>query len=239
MKFLIVEDDLNAATVVKDSLVAFSHTVEISGDGSDALFLAKSYDYDAILLDNSLPGKDGLSVARELRSAGKATPILFMSVDGETDTKLQAFKNGADDYITKPFALEEMRARIEAVTRRTAVVNQSVLVIHDLSVDLNNHTVTRGGRVIHLTRKEFHMLEYFMRHIGKILSRAQLMEHVWTADGNPFSNTVEAHISNLRNKLNIGHKPNLIANVPGQGYVLDTPENLAKTTRDRARSSSY
>ena len=228
MKFLIVEDDLKTAAIVKDSLIAFSHTVEISSDGTDALFLAKSYDYDAILLDNSLPGRDGLSVARELRAAGKDTPILFMSVDGETDTKLQAFKNGADDYITKPFALEEMRARIEAVTRRTAVVNQSVLVIHDLSVDLNNHTVIRAGRTIHLTRKEFHMLEYFMRHVGKILSRAQLMEHVWTADGNPFSNTVEAHISNLRNKLNAGKKPNLIANVPGQGYVLDTPEKLAR-----------
>ena len=151
-----------------------------------------------------------------------------MSVDGETDTKLKAFKNGADDYITKPFALEEMRARIEAVTRRTAVVSQSAMSVEDLRVDLDNHTVTRSGRVIHLTRKEFHMLEFFMRHIGKILSRAQLMEHVWTADGNPFSNTVEAHISNLRNKLNAGRKPNLIANIPGQGYVLDTPENLAK-----------
>ncbi len=237
MKFLIVEDDLNMATVIKDSLAAFSHTVEISGDGTDALFLAKSYDYDAILLDNSLPRKDGLSICRELRAAGKDTPILFMSVDGETDTKLKAFKNGADDYITKPFALEEMRARIEAVTRRTATVKDPVLTIHDLSADMANHTVTRGGRVIHLTRKEFHMLEYFMGHIGKILSRAQLMERVWTADGNPFSNTVEAHISNLRNKLNIGHKPNLIANVPGQGYVLDTPENLSKIVCLRRSSS--
>jgi len=239
MKFLIVEDDLNTATIVKDSLMAYSHTVEISGNGTDALFLAKSYDYDAILLDNSLPGKDGLSICREIRSSGKTTPILFMSVDGETDTKLQAFRNGADDYMTKPFALEEMRARIDAVTRRTAVVNQSALSILDLSVDLNDHTVVRASRTIHLTRKEFHMLEYFMRHTGKILSRAQLMEHVWTADGNPFSNTVEAHISNLRNKLNAGRKPNLIANVPGQGYVLDTPERLAKITRDRAQSASY
>jgi two-component system OmpR family response regulator len=239
MKFLIVEDDLNTATIVKDSLMAYSHTVEISGNGTDALFLAKSYEYDAILLDNSLPGKDGLSICRDIRSAGKTTPILFMSVDDETDTKVQAFKNGADDYMTKPFALEEMRARIDAVTRRTAVVNQSALSILDLSVDLNDHTVIRAGRIIHLTRKEFHMLEYFMRHVGKILSRAQLMEHVWTADGNPFSNTVEAHISNLRNKLNAGRKANLIANVPGQGYVLDAPERLARMTRDRARSASY
>ena len=223
MKFLIVEDDLKTATVIKDSLVAFSHTVEISNDGNDALFLAKSYEYDAILLDNSLPGKDGMSICREIRSSGKTTPILFMSVDDETDTKLQAFKTGADDYITKPFALDEMRARIEAVTRRTAVVKRSALSIRNLSVDLDDHTVDRGGPAIHLTRKEFHMLEYFMRHFGKILSRAQLMEHVWTADGNPFSNTVEAHISNLRNKLNAGRKANLIANVPGQGYVLDCP----------------
>ena len=117
MKFLIVEDDLNTANVIKSSLAAYSHTVEISSDGTDGLFLAKSYDYDAILLDNSLPGKDGMSICREIRSAGKTVPILFMSVDDETDTKLQAFRNGADDYMTKPFALEEMRARIEAVTR--------------------------------------------------------------------------------------------------------------------------
>lgn len=228
MKFLIVEDDLNTATILKDSLTAHSHTVEISSDGADGLFMAKSYDYDAILLDNSLPKKDGLSICREIRSSGKSVPILFMSVDDETDTKLQAFKNGADDYMTKPFALEEMRARIEAVTRRTSTVKNPTMTVHDLSVDLDNHTVSRAGRVIRLTRKEFHMTEYFMRHVGKILSRAQLMEHIWTADGNPFSNTVEAHISNLRNKLNAGRKPNMIANVPGQGYVLDTPLKLAK-----------
>ena len=228
MKFLIVEDDLNTATILKESLAAFSHTVEITGDGADGLFLAKSYEYDAILLDNSLPNKDGLSVCREIRSAGKTTPILFMSVDGETDTKLKAFKNGADDYMTKPFPLEEMRARIDAVTRRSSAVKGSTVSVADLAIDLDNHMVSRGGKAVHLTRKEFHMLEYFMRNAGRILSRAQLMEHIWTADGNPFSNTVEAHISNLRNKLNAGHKPNLIANVPGQGYVLDTPENLVK-----------
>jgi len=237
MKVLIVEDDANTAKVVKDSLAAYSHTVEISDNGSDGLFMAKSYDYDAILLDNSLPGKDGLSVCREIRAAGKNTPIIFMSVDGETDTKLQAFKNGADDYITKPFALDEVRARLDAVTRRTATVKEAALSIADLSIDLNDHTVSRDSRPIHLTRKEFSMLEYFMRNQGKVLSRAQLMEHVWTADGNPFSNTVEAHISNLRNKLNASNKGNLIANIPGQGYVLDTPDKIIRITREREASA--
>jgi DNA-binding response OmpR family regulator len=138
-----------------------------------------------------------------------------------------ALKQGADDYVTKPFSLDELRARLDAVARRSPELKSSMLTVADLALDSDLNAVRRGKRQIHLTRKEFHMLQYLMKNAGMVLSRAQLMEHVWTADGNPFSNTVEAHIRNLRKKLNGGKAPNLIANVPGRGYVIDTPKRLA------------
>lgn len=228
MKVLVVEDDKNMAQMVKDSLAAYSHTIDVSPDGADGSFLGRSYVYDAIVLDYSLPKKDGLTVCEEIRKAGKTTPILFMSVAGDTETKIAAFKNGADDYITKPFALDELRARLDAITRRSPQLKSHVLSVGDLVLDQDTNSVERAGRMIHLTRKEFHMLQYFMQNVGTVLSRAQLMEHIWTADGNPFSNTVEAHIRNLRKKLTEKGEPNLIINVPGRGYLVDTAEKIAK-----------
>lgn len=228
MKVLVVDDDLKLAESVKDSLTAYSHTVELSPDGADGSFLARSYDYDAIILDYSLPKKDGLSVCREIRSAGKTMPILFLSNTDDVDTKIAAFKVGADDYVTKPFSLEELRIRLDAVSRRTPQIKNSILKVADLVLDQSMHSVSRGKKTFHLTRKEFHMLEYFMKNAGKVLSRAQIMEHIWTADVNPFSNTVEAHIRNLRKKISVDGTPNLIMNVPGRGYILDTPENLER-----------
>ncbi len=228
MKVLIVEDDRNMAQVVKESLTAHSHTVDISADGADGSFLARSYAYDAIVLDYNLPKKDGLAVCREIRAAGKNTPIVFMSVTDDSSTKIAALRQGADDYITKPFALDELRARLDAVVRRSPTIKQPTMRVGDLYIDAGMHVARRAEKPIHLTRKEFHMLEYFMQNAGTILSRAQLMEHIWTADGNPFSNTVEAHIRNLRKKLNSSGGSNLIINVPGRGYILDTSENLAR-----------
>jgi DNA-binding response OmpR family regulator len=227
MKILIVEDDRNTAEMIKNSLTACSHTVDVSHDGADGSFLARSYDYDAIVLDYALPKKDGLAVCREVRAAGKATPIIFLSVTDDPEMKVAALKQGADDYVTKPFSLDELRARLDAVARRSPELKPSMLTVADLALDSDLNAVRRGKRQIHLTRKEFHMLQYLMQNTGTVLSRAQLMEHVWTADGNPFSNTVEAHIRNLRKKLNSGKAPNLIANVPGRGYVIDTPKRLA------------
>mgnify|MGYP001593810657 FL=1 len=228
MKVLVVDDDTNLAETVRGSLAAHAHAVDVSRDGAAGSFLARSYEYDAIVLDYALPKKDGLSVCREIRGAGKNTPILFLSNTDDVETKIAAFKVGADDYITKPFSLEELRVRLDAVLRRTPQIKGAILSVADLTLDQNTHAVSRGKNQLKLTRKEFHMLEYFMQNAGKVLSRAQLMEHIWTADGNPFSNTVEAHIRNLRKKVNADGGPNLIQNVPGRGYILDTPENLEK-----------
>lgn len=228
MKVLVVDDDKNTAQLVKESLAAYSHTIDISGDGADGSFLARSYDYDAIILDYSLPKKDGITVCKEVRSAGKTTPILFISNTDDVDTKIDALSSGADDYITKPFSLAELKARVDAVARRPKVIKSSLLKVCDLNLDGSSNMVSRGAKSVHLTRKEFHILEYLMKNSGMVMSRPQIMEHVWTVDGNPFSNTVEAHIRNIRKKLNLGGAKNLILNIPGRGYVIDSPENHKK-----------
>lgn len=228
MKILIVEDDVNTANVLKMSLSADAHTVEVANDGIDGSFLARSYDYDAIVLDYTLPGKDGLAICDEIRKNGKTTPILFLSVTDDIDAKVQALSKGADDYMTKPFSLQELNARIKAVSRRPKNIRKSVINVADIVLDSEKQIVKRSGKVIRLTKKEFCLLEYLMNNVGVILSRPMLMEHVWTADSDPLSNTIEAHIAHLRKKINAGGKPNLIANVQGRGYIIDTVSNLKK-----------
>ncbi|MFA6295020.1 MAG: response regulator transcription factor [Candidatus Paceibacterota bacterium] len=226
MKVLVVEDDGEVSEMIKTTLIANDNVVEIATDGVNGSFLGRSFDYDVIILDNSLPKKDGLTVCKEVRSAGKSTPILFLTVDGDMETKISAFDRGADDFMMKPFALKELHARLKAITRRPALVKQNILRVHDMEMDTDKHYLKRGGKRIHLTHKEYGLLEYFMKNTGIVVSRALLMEHVWTADSNPFSNTIETHIRNLRKKINQGNKPDLIANITGRGYVMDTPENL-------------
>lgn len=221
MKVLIVEDDPHLAQLVKKSLIAKNYAVDIASDGSEGSFLGKMYDYDVIMLDYSLPKKDGLAVCKEIRSAGRTTPIIFLSVIDDLKVKVSALNQGADDYLVKPFELEELHARLEALLRRPRIkVPKSVLKAGDIVMDLNKRSVTRGKTEIHLTRKEFGVLEYLMRNKGNPVSRVLIMEHVWTADSDIFSNTVETHMRNLRKKLNIANKPDLISNIIGRGYMI-------------------
>lgn len=232
MKVLIVEDDRNLAQMIRTNLISDNNVVEVAEDGNDGSFLGRTFDYDAIVLDNSLPRKDGLTICKEIRNSGRLTPIIFLTVDNSLETKMAAFEGGADDYIQKPFALQELSARLKAVSRRPNQIKQNIIKVHDLELDRDRNTVSRGGKRIRVTRKEFSLLEYFMSNVGVVVSRALIMEHVWTADSNPFSNTVEAHIRNLRKKLNYGGKANLIINIPGRGYMIDTPHNLSKYIRN-------
>lgn len=231
MKILIIEDDNRLAQLIKTGLTGDSHTVEVTNDGADGSFLARSYDYDLIILDYSLPKKDGLQVCREIRTANKNTPIMFLSVTEDVSIKVSAFSNGADDYVTKPFSLEELRMRVKALGRRPNNIKKPILNIADLSLDTERLIVERAGNNIILTRKEFNLLEFLMNHRGTVVSRAMIMEHVWTAESDPLSNTVEAHIRNLRKKLNDNNRPDLIGNIQGRGYIFDTPENLKKIIR--------
>ena len=222
MKILFVEDDKDTADLVREGLSSDSFTVEIAEDGQAGAFLARSYEYDAIILDHSLPKKNGLTLCKEIRAGGKSVPIIFLSVTGDTDTKVAALESGADDYMTKPFSISELRARLRAIARRPKDSKlQNILTVGDLTLDTNKMSATRGGLNITLTRKEFMVLEYLVRNSGTILSRSTIMEHVWTADSDPFSNTVESHIRNIRKKLNVGEKPDMIRNVAGRGYIIE------------------
>jgi len=222
MKILIIEDDPDLAELIRSGLSSNMHNPEIAHDGADGSFLARSYDYDAIILDYSLPKKDGLAVCRDIRSSGKSTPIIFLSATSDTELKVSALTQGADDYLTKPFAFTELYARIDAITRRAPTTKQVTLKIDDLTLDISRHLVKRGDKEIYLTRKEFSILEFLMSNKDTVISRALLVEHVWTADSDPFSNTVEAHIRNLRKKIRIGTTSDIIQNIPGRGYVIRT-----------------
>lgn len=228
MKILLIEDDVNLVQNLKKELSSQEHIVDTAEDGGNGSFMGRSFEYDVIILDYTLPKKDGITVLREIRAAGKTTPIIFLSVNDDPDIKVSALENGADDYMTKPFLLRELEARLHAVTRRPHALIDKTLNLDNLVLDPDRHLVKRGERRIHLTRKELNLLEYFMKNKGRVLSRTMLMEHVWTVDSNPFSNTVEAHVRNLRMKINHGKMSNLIANIPGRGYVMDLPENLRK-----------
>jgi two-component system OmpR family response regulator len=221
MKILIVEDDQGLADFLKTSFEAESSNADIALNGGDGSYKARTNNYDVIILDHSLPKKNGGVVCEEIRAAGKTTPIIFLSVIGEMRHKVDALEKGADDYITKPFSFEELRARVRAVARRPHKIEGVVLRVGDVVLDAEKQTVMRNGVGVYLTRKEFNLLEYLMRHQGVVLSRGVIMEHVWNADGDPFSNTIESHILNLRKKMNAGRRKEMIHNIPGRGYMID------------------
>ncbi len=221
MKILIVEDDHDLAHALKESLIAGNYSVDIASDGGEGSFLGKSYDYDAILLDYSLPKKDGLVVCKDIRATGKSTPIIFLTVIDTIETKVAAFNNGADDYMVKPFSFEELHARLKAIHRRPAArTEKGLLTAGDIILDLDSHTVHRAGKAIHLTKKEFGVLEYLLRHKGTVVSRVLIMEYVWSADSDILSNTIETHIRNIRQKLKLPGKADVIKNIAGHGYVM-------------------
>ncbi len=221
MRLLIVEDDAETRDFLKLAFEAESYAVDTVSDGDKGSYLARTNDYDIIILDNSLPLKNGEEVCKDIRKAGKQTPILILSVTNEAGVKVALLNAGADDYLTKPFSFEELNARIRGLLRRPARIEETVLELGDLVLDTAKQTVKRGRKGIYLTRKEFALLEYLMRHKGSVLSRGMIMEHVWNIESDPFSNTIEAHILNLRRKIRVGNKPELIHNVPGRGYKID------------------
>lgn len=222
MRILIVEDDKDVAQLIEEGLASETHATDVCYDGAQGSFLARSHEYDAIVLDYSLPKKNGLEVCKEVRAIGKTTPIIFLSVNDDTELKVTALHEGADDYMAKPFSFSELSARLHALSRRhTQQKNRGKLLsVDDLTYDTTKHIARRAGVELRLTRKESSILEYLMLNSETVVSRAMIMERVWSADSDPFSNTVEAHIRNLRKKLNAGGKPDLIRNIPGRGYMI-------------------
>ncbi len=221
MRILLIEDDMEAASYMIKGLRESGHVVEHAADGKDGLFMAASGGYDALVVDRMLPGVDGLTIVKTLRTAGNATPVLFLSALGEVDDRVRGLKAGGDDYLTKPYAFAELLARLEALDRRAgAVAAGTALKVADLEMDLVARTVRRAGRAIELQPKEFALLEYLMRHAGQVVTRTMLLENVWDYSFDPQTNVIDVHISRLRQKIDKDFDRPLLHTVRGSGYSL-------------------
>ena len=220
MRILIVEDDKDLVTSLRKSLEYQTFAVDVAENGVDGSYLARVNDYDIIILDDSLPKKSGSDVCRDIRGANKNTPIIAVSTTCDIQEKICLLHEGADDHIIKPFSFEELLARIHALLRRPPLQHKPVLNIDTVKLDCHNQLVTRGEKRVYLTRKEYALLEYLMRNKGSVVSRGMIMEHVWNEETDPFSNTIESHILNLRKKID-SKRRRLIHNVPGRGYKID------------------
>lgn len=222
MRVLIIEDDEDVSRLLKNSLEAEAFSVDVAHDGEKGSYMARINGYDIVILDFVLPKKDGKTICQEIRKAGKKMPIIMLTVRSAVDIKVDMLNTGVDDYLTKPFSFHELLARMRALLRRPTALEQSVITIGKLSLDSLKQRVTIAGETIYLTRKEFALLEYLMRNKGIVVSRGMILEHVWDAEGDPFSNTIEAHILNLRRKIEKPLKKKLIKTIPGRGYIIDT-----------------
>lgn len=218
MRILVIEDEKELRDSLKAALKNESYSVDTASDGERGSYLARTNNYDLILLDNILPKKQGYDVCAEIRQSGKTTPIIILTSRDEIPDKVSLFDLGADDYVTKPFSFEELSARIRAVLRRPASLAVEELSAGNLTIDLKEQLVRRGRKEIYMTKKEYELLVYFIRNQDKLLSRGVIMEHVWDMNADPFSNTLETHILNLRRKIDSGQTHKLIHTVPGRGY---------------------
>lgn len=218
MKILVVEDDSEIRHFLKVSLEAEFFVVDAAEDGQEGIELGRINDYDLILLDNVMPKKNGKEVCLAIREKKKDVPIIMLSVKSEIPDKLELLNIGADDYLTKPFSFEELLARIRNVIKRTSKRKEDLLKLGDLTLDVRKNVVKEGSAEIHLTKKEFMLLELLLSRKNEVLSRGVIMEHVWDMNADPFSNTIESHIANLRRKLKIGKE--VIVTVPGRGYKV-------------------
>ena len=220
MKVLVIEDDPTVGQFVKRGLEEQRWSVDLVTDGVEGEALARSQPYDIIVLDLRLPGRSGQQVLRNLRARGFEKPVLVLTAQDAIDAKVEVLRAGADDYVTKPFAFEELLARVEALARRPRSIVSPQVTVGDLVVDLDAREVTRTGQRIELTPKEFLVLEYLARHAGRVLSRTLITEYAWGYHFDPGTNIVDVVINHLRKKLDAPHAKKLITTVRGVGYVL-------------------
>ena len=220
MKILVVEDDRTVGQYVKRGLEEQRYHADLVGDGMEGLRLASGGRYDLIVLDLRLPEMNGLEVLRTLRDRGNTTPVLVLTAQDAVDFKVQALRAGADDYVTKPFAFEELLARVEALGRRPKEIRAPLLRVGDLELDMATREVKRAGEAIELTPKEYTVLEYLMRHAGKVMSRTLITEYAWDYHFDPGTNIVDVVINRLRKKVDSSHGQKLVHTVRGVGYVV-------------------
>jgi two-component system OmpR family response regulator len=222
LKVLVVEDDSETRAYIERGLRELGHSVSALGDGRDALFSATGEAFDAIILDRMLPGLDGMTLLRSLRSAGVTAPVLMLTALARVEDRVEGLEAGADDYLVKPFAFTELSARLNALARRpAATAAETSLQAGDVEMNLLKREVRRAGRRIELQPREFALLEELMRNAGRIVTRTMLLERVWNFHFDPRTNIVETHVSRLRSKLNFGFDRDVIQTVRGAGYMID------------------
>ena len=225
MKLLLVEDDAEGGAYLKKALSEAGHTVDHAAGGREGLLLAAGEPYDVIVLDRMLPQMDGLAILRTVRASGVKTPVLLLTALGGIDDRVEGLEAGGDDYLVKPFAIAELLARINALARRPPTQDvPTILEVGDLRLDRLKRQVSRGGQRIELQPKEFQLLEYLMRHAGRVVTRTMLLESVWDFHFDPKTNIVETHMSRLRAKIDRGRREELIHTVRGAGYCLRPPD---------------
>ena len=220
MRILVIEDEVKIAQFIKRGLKEEGYAVDVANDGEEGHFLLSSNEYDAIILDLMLPKIDGLTLCRTLRKEGNQTPIIMLTAKDTVKDKVKGLDSGADDYLPKPFAFEELLARVRVLLRKKDNYVQTQLKVDDLSLDLLTHKVTRSEREIDLTVKEYALLEYLMRNAGNIVTRTMISEHVWDINFDTFTNVIDVYINYLRNKIDSGFADKMIHTVRGKGYFL-------------------
>jgi two-component system copper resistance phosphate regulon response regulator CusR len=220
MRILVIEDDPTVGQYVKRGLEEHRCAVDLTTDGEEGERRARSEAYDLIVLDMRLPGKSGIDVLRSLRAQGFERPVLVLTAQDAVDAKVETLRAGADDYVTKPFAFEELLARVEALARRPRALASPVLLVADLAIDQATREVRRAGELIELTPKEYTVLEYLARHAGRVMSRTLITEYAWGYHFDPGTNIVDVVINHLRKKIDARHARKMISTVRGVGYVL-------------------
>ena len=220
MRILVVEDEKKLAGFIKKGLEEEGYALDLAHDGREGLIMAQEGVYDLVILDINLPQMDGLSVLKELRRRQGKVPVLLLTVRATIEDRVLGLDTGADDYLTKPFAFQELLARIRALLRRPAAAAGPLLQVADLTLDPARRVVLRGAEKIDLSTKEFALLDYFMRNPGRVLTRTMIAEHVWDYDFDPMSNIIDVYVTYLRKKIDAGRDPKLLHTVRGVGYVL-------------------
>ncbi len=220
MRILVIEDEKKVSNFIRKALEEERYAADQAFDGEEGLDLAETYDYDLIVLDLMLPKKSGMQVLQALRKQGNETPVLILTARDAVQQKVKMLDAGGDDYLTKPFSIEEFLARVRALLRRGKVGRTSLLCVSDLTMNPATREVRRGTRRIELTNKEYALLEYFMRNSGRVLTRSMIAEHVWNIDFDTESNVIDVYVTYLRNKIDKGAATALIKTVRGCGYLL-------------------
>lgn len=220
MKILIVEDERDIGLFIKSSLEQVGFNVDYTESGERGSFLAKTNDYDLVILDLNIPDKGGYEICRDIRAEGKEMPIIILTVETEIGSKVQLLELGADDYLTKPFSVPELLARIKSLLRRPKKILNNKVAFDGFELNSQKQVVFKNKKEIYLTRKEFALLEYLVLNRGRIISRGELVDHVWDQEANIFSNTIETHILNLRKKIGKKNNKSIIKTYSGRGYGL-------------------